>query len=94
LQDKLQRTRPEDRGKNPTVDGVEKDVKEVLCGRHMKDLFSTQVTNPQQGLPRLRFQFREAEYRKLKFTFTGKTISFTDHGHDWTDERIVLAYRA
>lgn len=60
----------------------------------MEDLFSTQLTKTQEGLPRLRFQFREAEYRKLKSTFMGKTILFTDHGQDWTDEQIVLAYRA
>lgn len=94
LQDKLQRTRPEDRGNKPTVAGTEKNVKEILRGRHMKDLFSTQLTRTQQGLPRLRFQFREAEYRKLKSTFMGKTILFTDHGQDWTDEQIVLTYRA
>ncbi|HEY6770368.1 MAG TPA: hypothetical protein VI386_36960 [Candidatus Sulfotelmatobacter sp.] len=94
LQDKIQHTRPEDRGKKPTVDGVEKNVKEILHGRHMKDLFSAQVTKTQQGLPSLRFQFREAEYQKLKSTFMGKTILFTDHGQDWTDEQIVLAYRA
>jgi transposase len=52
------------------------------------------VTKTQQGLPRLRFQFREAEYQKLQSTFMGKTILFTDHGPDWTDEQIVLAYRA
>jgi transposase len=94
LQGKLQRTRPEDRSNEPTVAGVENNVKEILHGRHMKDLFFTQQTNTQQGLPRLRFQFREAEYQKLKSTFMGKTILFTDHGQDWTDERIVLAYRA
>src|SRR5487761_2796526 len=38
LQDKLQRTRPQDRGKKPTVAGIEKNVKEILRGRHMKDL--------------------------------------------------------
>jgi transposase len=94
LQDKLQSTRPEDRGNKPTVDGIEKNAKEILRGRHMKELFSTQVTKIQQGLPRLRFQFREDENQKLKSTFMGKTILFTDHGPDWTDEQIVLAYRA
>jgi hypothetical protein len=56
LQDKLQRTGPEDRGKKPSVAGIENNVKEILPGRHMKDLFSTQVTKTQEGLPRLRFQ--------------------------------------
>jgi transposase len=94
LQEKLQRTRPEDRGKKPTVGGVEKTVKQILRGRHMKDLFSVHVIKTQQGLPRLRFQFRDAAYQGLSATLLGKTILFTDHGRDWTDEQIVLAYRA
>jgi hypothetical protein len=94
LQRKLQRTGPEDRSNKPTVAGVENNVKEILHGRHMNDLFFTQETKTQQGLPRLRLQFRKGEYRKLKSTLMGKTILFTDHGQDWTDERIVLAYRA
>jgi transposase len=94
LQGKLQRTRPEDRSNNPTVAGVENNVKEFLHGRHMKDLFSTQETKTRQGLPRVRFQFRKGECRKLKSTLMGKTILFTGHGQDWTDEQIVLVYRA
>ena len=94
MQGKLQSIRPEDRGNKPTVVGVERNVKEILRGRHMKDLFSGQVTKTQQCLPRLRFQCREDESQKLKSTYMGKTILFTDPGQDWTDERIMLAYRA
>jgi transposase len=94
LQSSLRRRRPADRGKKPTVAGVEKKVKEILRGRHMADLFITQVNKTRQGLPRLRFQFREAAYQKLSSTLLGKTILFTDHGEDWSDEQIVLAYRA
>jgi transposase len=94
LHNKLQPLRPEDRGKKPTVAGVENTVKEILRGRHMADLFIAQVTQTRQGLPRLRFQFRQAAYDKLSSTLLGKTILFTDHGDDWSDEQIVLAYRA
>jgi transposase len=94
LQEKLLQVRAEDRGKKPTVAGTEKKVKEILRGRHMKDLFSAKVIKTKDGLPRLRFQFREAEYQKLQDTLMGKTILFTDHGDDWTDEQIVIAYRA
>ena len=58
LQNKLRRRRPEDRGKKPAVAGVENTVKEILRGRHMKDLFTTQVSKTRQDLPRLRYQFR------------------------------------
>lgn len=94
LQSSLLRRYPGDRGKKPTVAGVEKKILEILRGRHMAELFSTQVQKTQQGLPRLRFQFRQAAYQKLRSTLLGKTILFTDHGEDWSEEQIVLAYRA
>jgi transposase len=94
LQNKLRHRRPGDRGKQPTVSGVKNTVQEILRGRHMADLFATQVSQTRHGLPRLRFQFRRAAYQKLSATLLGKTILFTDHGKDWSDEQIVLAYRA
>lgn len=94
LQNHLHRRRPQDRGKKPTVAGVKKKVEEILHGRHMADLFRTHIHTTRQGLPRLRFQFREAAYQKLRSTLLGKTILFTDHGEDWSDEQIVLGYRA
>jgi transposase len=94
LQSRLLARHPDDRGKKPTVAGVKKQIQEILRGRHMADLFSTQVRKTQQGLPRLRFQFRQAAYQKLRSTLFGKTILFTSHGEDWSEEQIVLAYRA
>jgi len=94
LQNRLRRRRPDDRGKKPTVAGVKKNVGEILHGRHMADLFRTQIHPTRQGLPRLRFQFRKAAYQKLRSTLLGKTILFTDHGEDRSDEQIVLGYRA
>lgn len=94
LQLALERRRPGDRGKPPTVASVEKQVQEILRGRHMVDLFTTRVHQNGQGLPRLSFQFQDSAYRKLCSTLLGKTILFTDHGQDWSEEQIVLAYRA
>lgn len=94
LQSQLCRRRLGDRGKPPTGAGVENKVKEILRGRHMADLFTVQVHKTRQGLPRLRIQFRQAAYQKLSSTLLGKTILFTDHAEDWSDEQIVLAYRA
>lgn len=94
LQHSLRRRHPGDRGKKPTVAGVTNKVQEILRGRHMADLFRTHVSNTRQGLPRLHFQFRDAAYKKLRSTLLGKTILFTDHGADRTDEQIVLGYRA
>jgi transposase len=94
LQNRLRRRRPDDRGKKSTVAGIKNKVKEILRGRHMADLFRTQIHHTRQGLPRLQFQFRKAAYQKLRSTLLGKTILFTDHGEDRSDEQIVLGYRA
>jgi len=94
LQNRLRHRRPGDRGKKPSVVGVQKKVQDILCGRHMADLFHTQIHKTRQGLPRLQFHFRKAAYEKLCSTLLGKTILFTDHGDDWSDEEIVLGYRA
>jgi transposase len=94
LQNRLSRLRSQDRGRKPTVAGVQKTVKEILRGRHMADLFTARVSQTRQGLPRLHFQFRQTAYDQLSSTLLGKTILFTDHGQDWSDEQIVLAYRA
>src|SRR5712692_5283155 len=93
LKTRLQRRHPGSRGKAPTVEGVHKHVKEILRGRHMADLFAVQVRKSRQGLPRLSVRFREKAYRHLAATLLGKTIIFTDRT-DWSDEQIVLAYRA
>jgi transposase len=94
LQNSLGRRRPGDRGKKPSIAGVQKKVRDILYGRHMADLFATQIRKTRQGLPHLQFQFRQATYEKLCSTLLGKTILFTDHGDDWSDEEIVLGYRA
>ena len=60
----------------------------------MADLFRTHIDTTRQGLPRLQFQFRQAAYQELRSTLLGKTILFTDHGEDRSDEQIVLGYRA
>src|SRR2546429_9198534 len=59
----------------------------------MADLFAVQVRKNRAGLPRLSFRFRDKAYQHLPATLLGKTLLFTDRS-DWTDEQIVLAYRA
>lgn len=93
LKTHLARRRPGSRGQAPTVEGVQKQVKEILRGRHLADLFTVTVRQSRHRLPRLSVRFREKAYRHLAATLLGKTIIFTDRT-DWSDEQIVLAYRA
>jgi len=80
-------------GKRPTVEGVRKKIQAILKGRHMKDLFAVAVEASADGSPRLQFRFRDESWKELASTLLGKTILFTDRD-DWSDEQIVLAYRA
>jgi len=93
LQARLKRRQPGSRGKAPTVEGVQKHVKEILRGRHMAELFTVTVRRSRHRLPRLAVRYRVPAYRRLAATLLGKTLIFTDRT-DWSDEQIVLAYRA
>lgn len=93
LKARLERRRNGSRGKAPTVDSVQTQAKEILRGRHMADLFAVKVRQTPQGLPRLVFRFRDKAYQSLSSTLLGRTLIFTDRA-DWSDEQIVLAYRA
>lgn len=77
----------------PTVKSTQKNVESILNGRHMKTLFSTEVIMAADGLPELHWEFQQAAWEHLRQTLLGKTILFTDRD-DWSDEQIVLAYRA
>lgn len=85
--------RANSRGKRPTVEGVQKKVAAILTGRHMKGLFSAEVRAAENGRPLLTFGFLQKAWAELDRTLLGKTILFTDRP-EWTDEQIVLGYRA
>jgi transposase len=93
----LQKAAKRDDGKKkPTLEGTTKKVAAILSGRHMKDLFSADVTANGEGKDakvRMRWRFKDKAYRDLKQTLLGKTILFTDRSA-WSDEEIVRAYRA
>lgn len=89
----LSRQRERPTPNKPTLATARKQVESILNGRHMKELFTAEVITASDGLPELRFQFNQATWKKLRTTLLGKTILFTDRS-DWSDEQIVLAYRA
>jgi transposase len=101
----LQKAAQRDDGKKkPTLEGTRKKVAAILKGRHMKDLFSVNVTTGgeddvtasggnKDAKVRMSWRFNNNAYKELKQTLLGKTILFTDQA-DWTDEQIVRAYRA
>ena len=79
-------------GRSPSLEGTRNAINTVLKGRHMKNLFEVELTLS-DGLPDLVYRFRQGAWEKLQRTLLGKTLLFTDN-HNWSDARIVRAYRS
>lgn len=84
--------RGQGRGKKPTVESVQKNVRDILTGRHMKELIRAKVQRGPGGIPRVTSGLDRRAWKRLKRTLLGKTLIFTDQD-GWTDEDIVEAYR-
>jgi transposase len=79
-------------GRKPEAKGTENKVKKILSREFMNDLIKTDI-DEKNGFVYLSYEVDKAAIAKLSGTRLGKTILFTDN-HQWSDEQIVLAYRA
>jgi transposase len=79
------------RGRAPKADSVRKQVEQILSGQFLKQLLRVAVT--EGGVPGLSYRTDTAALCRLVGTQLGKTLLFTDND-DWSDEEIVLGYRA
>ncbi|MCD5417526.1 IS1634 family transposase [Candidatus Bipolaricaulota bacterium] len=80
------------RGRPPTLVATQKKVNNWLKARHMRELFDVEV-HERDGLPDVTYGFNQDTWEELQTTLLGKTILFTDND-DWTEARIVCAYRS
>jgi len=78
-------------GKKPTVQTVTRAVEQILGGQFLKKLLRCQVKPG--AVPALSFRTDTGALARLTRTQLGKTILFTDN-QDWSEEEIVLGYRA
>jgi transposase len=78
-------------GRAPTTASVRRQVEQILSGQFLDRLLKAEVTPGK--IPTLTYRTDTAALARLVRTHLGKTILFTDHT-DWTDEEIVLGYRA
>jgi len=78
-------------GKKPTLQTVTRQVEQIVSGQFLKKLLRYQVKDG--AVPALSYRTDTAALARLMRTQLGKTILFTDN-QDWTDEEIVLGYRA
>ena len=58
----------------------------------MRELFAVTLEEP-DGLPRVRYRFRQQAWQQLQRELLGKTLVFTDND-DWSDAELVRGYRA
>jgi transposase len=78
-------------GRAPTTESVRKQVEQILSGQFLKTLIHCEVSKG--SVPTLSYRTDTAALGRLMRTHLGKTILFTDNA-DWSNEEIVLGYRA
>jgi transposase len=78
-------------GRPPRAAGVRAQVDAALSAQFMKRLIDYELSG--EGIPTLTFRTNTQAYGELVRTQLGKTILFTDNA-GWSDEEIVLGYRA
>lgn len=79
------------RGKKPTEESVNKNVRGILGREYMTRIFRAQVAET-DGHVELRYRLDQSALARLTEVSLGKTVLFTDN-HEWSDEQIVSAYR-
>ena len=95
LKEKLQLRRDGQikKGKKPTTESVTKNILAILTAEHMKNIFDFEVSCEAGQTPAVTYSLNEENWSRLQERQLGKSILFTDHS-DWTNERIVSAYRS
>jgi transposase len=78
-------------GRAPTTESVRQHVEQILSGQFLKSLIHCEVAKG--SVPSLSYRTDTAALGRLMRTHLGKTILFTDNA-DWSNEDIVLGYRA
>ena len=79
------------RGPARTRAAVEKDIREILHARHLKEL--VRVTLTDSPTLALQYEVDQTAWTQLQETLLGKSVLFTDQD-GWPDEEIVRAYRS
>lgn len=94
LQQQLKRWRQGQihRGKPPSLEAVQKQVRFLCSAQWVRPLVKAELRAVRNGLE-LTFHTDHAALERLCRVQLGKTLLFTDNA-DWSEEQIVLAYRA
>jgi len=90
---KLRRSqKPGAKGKGYTRESLTKQVQQICSGQYLSQLLKVSIRQKGQRLE-LTYRTDAAALARIHGQKLGKRILFTDH-EDWTNDQIVLAYRA
>jgi transposase len=78
-------------GKKPTAESLRRQLDQILSGQFLKKLIQHEIVDG--PVPTFTYRTDPDALAHLSRTQLGKTILFTDN-EAWTDEEIVLGYRA
>lgn len=79
-------------GYRHTHNSVEKRIKGILSDEYMNDVFSVNISSDDKYVS-FGFTLNVIHLEYIQEHYLGKTILFTDN-HDWSNERIISAYRS
>ena len=80
-------------GRTPTVQSVTKQAQTILRRQHLRKVIAFTISTDAKNVPQFSYTVATAALQKLAETSLGKTILISDR-EDWTDERIIAAYRS
>lgn len=80
------------KGKKPTVESVEKNIKNILQREYMDSIFVTEVTAVNSVID-FEYSMSSENLEYIKEKHLGKTLLFTDNS-DWSTGKIISAYRS
>ena len=80
-------------GKRPTLVSVEQKCRSILRRQHLKDAIQVTIEGDPKGHPQLNYVIATDALDRIAETHLGKTILISNRS-EWTDERIIEAYRS
>ena len=79
--------------KRPTLVSVEQKCRSILRRQHLKDAIQVTIEGDPKGHPQLNYVIATDALDRIAETHLGKTILISNRS-EWTDERIIEAYRS
>jgi transposase len=81
------------RGKAPTSESLENQVKSILIRQHLKAIIEVKIDKGADGNSRIEYSINAEKLQQVADTYLGKNILITNRA-DWDDVKVIKAYRS